>query len=112
MKVKNLGLGILLIALLSAGSVEAQKKRTSTKRTQSSGYGNQSSGYGNPPASQPSSGYCNQQSSGYGNQQSSGYGNQSSGYGNNNQQQPSNQPKANIPIVVVPSTGNAAMDTV
>ncbi len=105
MKVKNLGLGILLIALMTAGSAEAQKKRTSTKRTQSSSYGNQSSGYGNqPPASQPSSGY--------GNQQSSGYGNQSSGYGNNNQQQPSNQPKANIPIVVVPSTGNAALDTV
>lgn len=111
MKMKNLGFVILTICLIISGGVNAQKKRTKTQRqTQTSGYGTQptqQSGYGNQNQQQQP-----QQQSGYGNNnQQSGYGNQSS-YGNNNQQQPSNQPQANIPIVVVPSTGNSAMDTV
>jgi hypothetical protein len=59
------------------------QKTTPKKTTPSaqSGYG--SSGYGTTPTQQPA---------------------QNSAYGNNNQQQQSNQPQANIPIVVVKST--------
>jgi gliding motility associated protien GldN len=94
MKMKNLCFVLLIVSLTVSITAEAQtkKKRTSTKRT-TSGYGTQPSGYGN-------------------NNQSSGYGTQSSGYGNNNQQQQSNKPQANIPIVVVPSSGNGAIDSI
>ncbi len=105
---KNLGIYILAVCLIISGGVNAQKKRTKTQRqtTQPSGYGTQPSGYGTQPAGNSTQPAGNQ------NQQQSGYGNQSSSYGNNNQQQQSNQPQANIPIVVVPSTGNTALDTV
>jgi len=103
MKMKNLGIGLLLCCLMGSVAVSAQTKpkkttRTKTQRpqTQTSGYGTQPSGYGNQPTQQ----------------QPSGYGNQPSGYGNNNQPQQSNQPAANVPIIVVPSTGNAAMDSI
>ena len=102
---KNLGIGLLLCCLMGSVAVSAQTKpkpkkttRTKTQRpqTQTSGYGTQPSGYGNQPTQQ----------------QPSGYGNQPSGYGNNNQPQQTNQPAANVPIVVVPSTGNAATDSI
>jgi gliding motility associated protien GldN len=94
MKMKNLCFGLLVVALAVSVTADAQtkKKRTSTKRP-TSGYGTQPSGYGN-------------------NNQSSGYGNQSSGYGNNNQQQQSNKPQGNVPIVVVTSSGNGALDSI
>ncbi|MBP6686559.1 MAG: gliding motility protein GldN [Lacibacter sp.] len=95
MKMKTLSAGILVASLLVSGVVNAQttRKKTTRKATtppaQSSGYG--SSGYGTTaPTQQPA---------------------QNSAYGNNNQQQQTNQPQANIPIVVVKSTGNAALDT-
>ena len=93
---------VLLIAtgLVISSSVDAQQRRRTTRTRPAQ---QQSSGYGNP------SGYGNQ--SGNTNNQSSGYGNQS-GYGNNNQQQTSNKPQAGIPIVVIPSTGNVALDTI
>lgn len=94
MKMKSLGICFLLGCLIVSSGVSAQKRKKTT-RTQPSGYGTQPSGYGTQP-------------SGYGTQPS----NQPSGYGNNNQQQQSNQPAANVPIVVVPSTGNSAMDSV
>ena len=97
---KNLAFGLMTVGLLVSVSAEAQqKKRTSTKRpAATSGYGTQqSSGYGTPTQQQQSSGYGTQQST---------------GYGNNNLQQPSNKPQSGIPIVVVPSTGNAALDTI
>ena len=100
MKMKNLAFGLMTVGLLVSVSAEAQqKKRTSTKRpAATSGYGTQqSSGYGTPTQQQQSSGYGTQQST---------------GYGNNNLQQPSNKPQSGIPIVVVPSTGNAALDTI
>jgi gliding motility associated protien GldN len=95
MKMKNLSMGLLVATLLVSGVVNSQttRKKTTKKdppKTQSSGYG--SSGYGTAPATQQPT--------------------QSSGYGNNNQPQQTNQPLANIPIVVVASTGNAAMDTI
>jgi gliding motility associated protien GldN len=94
MKMKNLGIAFLLGCLVVSTAADAQRRRTSTRtrtQRQQSGYGSQPSGYGNQP---------------------SGYGNQPSGYGNNNQQQPTNQPTGNIPIVVVPSSGNSALDSV
>lgn len=104
MKIKSYGFCFLLGCMVISATVHAQtppkKTRTKTQKTQPSGYGNQPtqpSGYGNQPT----------QPSGYGNQPA-----QPSGYGNNNQQQPTNQPAANIPIVVVPSTGNSAMDSI
>lgn len=95
MKMKNLGIGLLLSCLMVMVNVSAQTKkkstRTKTQRTPTSSYGNQPSSYGNQPSS---------------------YGNQPSSYGNNNQPQQSNKPQDSIPIVVVPSTGNVAMDSV
>ena len=92
---KNLGIGLLLCCLMGSVVVSAQTKpkkttRTKTQRpqTQTSGYGSQPSGYGTQPTQQ-----------------------QPSGYGNNNQPQQSNQPAANVPIIVVPSTGSS-MDSV
>lgn len=107
MKMKNLSIYILAVCLIISGGVNAQKKRTKTQRqNQTSGYGTQPSGYGTQPSG-------NQTQPANQNQQQSGYGNQSSSYGNNNQQQQSNQPQANIPIVVVPSTGGgSAFDSV
>lgn len=99
MKMKSLSVGLLVASLFFSMSLFAQNKPTRTKKTapkttptQSSGYG--SSGYGTTPTQQ---------------QQPT---QQNSAYGNNNQQQPTNQPQANIPIVVVKSTGNAALDTI
>jgi len=96
MKMKNLGIGLLLCCLMGSVAVSAQTKpkkpRTKTQRPQTQ----QPSGYGTPTQQQPSS----------------GYGTQPSGYGNNNQPQQTNQPAANVPIVVVPSTGNAATDSI
>ena len=93
---KSLSVGLLLASMMISGVVSAQQRKKTTRKTttptQSSGYG--SSGYGTTPAQQQPT------------QQ------QSSSYGNNNQQQPTNQPQANIPVVVVKSTGNAAMDTI
>jgi gliding motility associated protien GldN len=101
MKMKNLMYVFLMMGLFAAIAADAQTKKPVRKKTQkppaSSGYGNQPSGYGNPPAT---------------NNQQSGYGNQQSGYGNNNQQQQTNQPQANIPIVVIPSSGNPALDSI
>ncbi|MEJ8841157.1 gliding motility protein GldN [Lacibacter sp. H375] len=98
MKMKSLSVGLLLASLMISGVVSAQQRKKTTRKTttppaQSSGYG--SSGYGTTPTQtqqQPTQ--------------------QNSAYGNNNQQQPTNQPQANIPIVVVKSTGNAALDTI
>ncbi|HMO33496.1 MAG TPA: gliding motility protein GldN [Lacibacter sp.] len=91
MKMKNLGPALLLLLLVAELDVNAQQRpRTRTQR----------------PAQQQQA-----PASGYGTQPS-GYGTQPSGYGNNNQQQQTNIPKSNIPIRVVPSTGNAIMDTV
>lgn len=99
---KSLSVVLLITAgMITSTSVDAQQRKKTTRpkpaQQQSSGYGNQS-GYGNPPAN-------NQQ------QQNSGYGNQS-GYGNNNQQQQTNKPQSNIPIIVVPSSGNPALDSI
>jgi gliding motility associated protien GldN len=96
MKMKSLTVGLLLASLMISGVVSAQQRKKTTRKTttppaQSSGYG--SSGYGTTPTQQQPT-------------------QQSSSYGNNNQQQPTNQPQANIPIVVVKSTGNAALDTI
>ncbi len=97
MKMKSLSVVLLLASLMISGVVTAQQRKKTTRKTttkppaQSSGYG--SSGYGTTPAQQQPT-------------------QQSSSYGNNNQQQPTNQPQANIPIVVIKSTGNAAMDTI
>lgn len=94
---KSLSVVLLLASLMISGVVTAQQRKKTTRKTttkppaQSSGYG--SSGYGTTPAQQQPT-------------------QQSSSYGNNNQQQPTNQPQANIPIVVIKSTGNAAMDTI
>ncbi len=89
---KNLGFTLLLTSLMVSGVVSAQTRKKTTRK--------------DPPKKQ-------EQTSGYG---TSSYGapapQQNSAYGNNNQQQQSNQPQANIPIVVVASTGNAAMDTI
>ncbi len=95
MKLKSLSVGLLLASLMVSGVVSAQQRKKTTRKTTTpppaqSGYG--SSGYGTTPAQQQPA--------------------QNSAYGNNNQQQQSNQPLANIPIVVVKSTGNAALDTV
>lgn len=92
---KCLTVGLLLVSLMVSGVVSAQQRKKTTRKTttppaQSSGYG--SSGYGTTPTQQQPT--------------------QNSAYGNNNQQQQTNQPQANIPIVVVKSTGNAALDTV
>ncbi|QNA43947.1 type IX secretion system ring subunit PorN/GldN [Lacibacter sediminis] len=96
MKMKSLTVGLLLASLMISGVVSAQQRKKTTRKTttppaQSSGYG--SSGYGTTPTQQQPT-------------------QQTSSYGNNNQQQPTNQPQANIPIVVVKSTGNAALDTI
>ncbi|MEJ8817851.1 type IX secretion system ring protein PorN/GldN [Lacibacter sp. H407] len=95
MKMKNLGVGLLVASLMVSGVVSAQQRKKTTRKTtppkqQTSGYG--SSGYGTPPTQQQPQ--------------------QNSAYGNNNQQQQTNQPLVNIPIVVVQSTGNSAMDTI
>lgn len=98
MKMKNLGIGLVIASLFVTTVVSAQttpRKKTTRKTTtptQSSGYG--SSGYGTTPATQQPQTP------------------QNSAYGNNNQQQQTNQPQANIPIVVVPKTGNSSLDTV
>ena len=94
MKMKSLSVALLLSSLMISGVVSAQQRKKTTRKTTTpppaqSGYG--SSGYGTTPTQQPA---------------------QNSAYGNNNQQQQTNQPQANIPIVVVKSTGNAALDTV
>ncbi len=94
MKMKSLSVALLLFSLMISGVVSAQQRKKTTRKTTTppstqSGYG--SSGYGTTPTQQPA---------------------QNSAYGNNNQQQQTNQPQANIPIVVVKSTGNAALDTV
>lgn len=91
---KCLTVGLLFASLMVSGVVSAQQRKKTTRKTTTpppaqSGYG--SSGYGTTPTQQPA---------------------QNSAYGNNNQQQQTNQPQANIPIVVVKSTGNAALDTV
>lgn len=97
MKLKTLTVGLLFASLMISGVVSAQQRKKTTRKTtttppaQTSGYG--SSGYGTTPAQQQPT-------------------QQNSAYGNNNQQQPTNQPQANIPIVVVKSTGNAALDTI
>ncbi len=98
MKMKNLSIGLLAFFLIISGgdAVAQQRKKTTKKTTQSSGYG--SSGYGS--------------SSGYGAPSNTQPQQQTSAYGNNNQQQQSNQPQANIPIVVVPKSGNNSLDTV
>ena len=95
MKMKSLSVGFLFVALVISGGVSAQQRKKTTRKTT------------NPPAS--SSGYG---SSGYGTTPTQQQPTQNSAYGNNNQQQQTNQPQANIPIVVVKSTGNAALDTV
>lgn len=92
---KSLSVVLLITTgLIISSSVDAQQRRRTTRtrpaQQQSSGYGNQS-GYGTP---------------------SSNTNNQQSGYGNNNQQQTSNKPQSGIPVVVVPSTGNVALDTI
>ncbi len=99
MKLKTLSVGLLFASLVVSAVVSAQTKtprkkttRKTTTPTQSSGYG--SSGYGTTPATQQTQTP------------------QNSAYGNNNQQQQTNQPLPNIPIIVVKSTGNPAMDTV
>lgn len=96
MNMKSLTVGLLLASLMVSGVVSAQQRKKTTRKTtkpaaQTSGYG--SSGYGTTPTQQQPT-------------------QQNSAYGNNNQQQPTNQPQANIPIVVVKSTGNAALDTI
>ena len=90
MKMKKLGIGLLFASLMVSGVVDAQTRKKTTRK--------------DPPKTQPAS-------SGYGTQTTQPPA-QSSGYGNNNQQQQTNQPQANIPIVVIASTGNAAMDTI
>lgn len=95
MKIKNLSWLLFGSAMLLHVTADAQQRRTSTRRPaqqaqpaqQTSGYGTQSSGYGTPANTQQQT--------------------QQSAYGNNNQQQVSNQPQVNIPIVVVPSRGTA-----
>lgn len=94
---KNLCIVLLSVSFLAISAIaDAQTKkkptRTSTKR---------------PAQTQQTSGYGNQPSSGYGQPQQ-----QQSGYGNNNQQQQSNKPQAGIPIVVVPSSGGVAFDSI
>lgn len=94
MKTKKFGIGLLLLTLFAVNATSAQQRKKTTKKTtptQSSGYG--SSGYGTTPST------TQQQP-------------QNSAYGNNNQPQQSNQPQANIPIIVVPKSGNSALDTV
>lgn len=94
MKVNNIALLMLTGCLAIAVSADAQRKpRPKTQRQPQSGYGNppannNQSGYGAPPA------------------------NNQSGYGNNNQQQQTNQPQINIPIVVVPCSGNGGFDSI
>lgn len=97
MKMKNLSMGLLVASLLVSGVLNAQTKprKKTTKK--------------DPPKTESSSGYG---SSGYGTTPATQQPTQSSSYGNNNQPQQSNQPLANIPIVVVKSTGNPAMDTI
>ncbi len=97
MKMKNIGFGLLVVSLVLGSTVvsaqakpKPKKPRTKTTNT---------SGYGTPTQQQP----ANNQS---------GYGGNQSGYGNNNQQQATNKPAANIPIVVVPSSGNPALDSI
>ncbi|MFN9710587.1 MAG: gliding motility protein GldN [Bacteroidota bacterium] len=96
-----------LLILCLTTQAQKKKKSTAAKANQSAS----SSGYGSQPDA--SSGYGGGSGSGYG---SSGYGGgaQSSGYGstNNNQSQPTNQPRPNIPYEVVKSSGNAALDSV
>lgn len=96
MKMKNLGIGLLLCCLMGSVAVSAQTKPKKTTRTKTQRPPTQSSGYGTQPAS--------------GNQPATTP--QSSGYGNNNQPQQTNQPQANVPIVVIPSTGSVAMDSI
>lgn len=97
MNMKNLSVGLVLASLFLNVAAQAQKKPRPKKTRPQSGYGQPSSGYGNPTTP---------------NNNQSGYGNQQSGYGNNNQQQQTNKPQANIPIVVVPSSGNPALDSI
>jgi gliding motility associated protien GldN len=98
MKMKNLCFGILSLLVMASGDVAAQQRKKTTKKTTTptSNYG--TSNYGSSNYGSSNSGTSNQQ--------------QSSSYGNNNQQQSSNQPQANIPIVVVPKSGNNSLDTV
>lgn len=95
MKIKHISYFLLAGVLCMHYTADAQQKRTSTRKPATkqaqpaSGYGTQPSGYGTPATQ---------------NQQPQA---QQSAYGNNNQQQDSNQPQANIPIVIVPSKGTA-----
>jgi gliding motility associated protien GldN len=104
--IQRSGFILVFLSLLLSVHVEAQKKKKTTKPSTSSGYGSDSgsggasSGYGTPSTGGTSSGYG-------GAATSTGYGST-----NNNQPQPTNQPKVNVPYEIVKSSGNPALDSV
>jgi gliding motility associated protien GldN len=101
--------GILFFSLILSGVASAQRKKSG--RGGGSGYGSGGSSYGSGGSSSGSGGGSSSYgsgSSGSGGGSSYGGGSGSSSYGNNNQQQSSNQPLSNIPIrTVTGKTGNA-----
>ncbi|MBU6158396.1 MAG: gliding motility protein GldN [Bacteroidetes bacterium] len=106
--IQRSGFILVLLSFICSAQLSAQKKKKTTTPATSSGYGTggTSSGYGAPASGTGGA------ASGYGTPATGGAA--SSGYGstNNNQPQPTNQPKINVPYEVVKSSGNPALDSV